>query len=63
MSETEELMSSFVEAARRVYLPDDAILERATARWEYRKCRRTNKDKLGPGGRLVPDVFSKVPLL
>jgi hypothetical protein len=49
MSKTDELAAAFVEAARREFLPDDTILQRATPRWEYRKCRKWSKDKIGPG--------------
>src|ERR671922_179415 len=38
--EKEGFMTAFIEAVRRQYLPDDSILDRATVRWEYRKCRK-----------------------
>jgi hypothetical protein len=40
VQELETFMAAFVEAVRREFIPDDAVLERATFRWEYRKCRK-----------------------
>jgi hypothetical protein len=45
--ELEALIQQFVEAVRDESLPDNDILERATPRWEYRKCR--NWKKMGDG--------------
>jgi hypothetical protein len=37
--ELNKLIEKFVGAIKDQVLPDDSILERATPRWEYRKCR------------------------
>jgi hypothetical protein len=47
MNDLEESITAFVEAVRQQFLPDDTILERATPRWEYRKCDKWTKDKNG----------------
>lgn len=38
--ELDALIKQFVEAIRDNSLPDNNTLDRATPRWEYRKCRK-----------------------
>jgi len=44
--ELETVIESFVESVRKQVLPDNDILERATPRWEYRKCAKYRRNRM-----------------